>query len=115
MDPLGNGGRKSPPSGQQLYQQCPWHMEGMPHPGGAPECFTIPENIAMGRVIPLNHIVAWVAMLMTQAMPVLNELWLWNLASHGTKEEQAEAFKLLNANPEDYGLETPDKDADLPN
>ena len=75
---------------------CPWHQMGWDeHPGGAPDCYTMPDNIALGRVIPLGAMVAWGSMLLSEIGPLISVMWLHHLVEYGTDESKAEAVKSL--------------------
>ena len=75
---------------------CPWHGNGYEeHPGGAPECITVAENIAMGRVIPLGHLVAWLCLLAAETGPLTSVLWLHHLVEWGTEDSKEQATAQL--------------------
>ncbi len=94
--------------GQAQVIACPWHTATPPwdeHPGGAPICFTIPENIALGKVIPLGHLISWITMLLSEVGPLVSVMWLHHLVEWGTDEAKDEARKSLEEMGETDGDE----------
>jgi|ETNvirenome_6_85_1030632.scaffolds.fasta_scaffold107857_2 hypothetical protein len=91
---------KAPPPGTVQVKaqviQCPWHNNGYDgHPGGAPECDTMQENIAMGRVIPLAHLITWLSLIVTETGPLTSVLWLHHLVEWGTDDAKEQATEQL--------------------
>ncbi len=90
-----NGYTPDQPSSTPMMP-CPWHTMGYDeHPGGSPDCHTMPENIALGRVIPLGAMMAWMSMLLTEIGPLISVMWLHHLVEYGTDESKAEAIMSL--------------------
>lgn len=67
-----NGGR--PPQGktpQSVTTMCPWHLQGWPHPTGAPDCEITPT---LERRINLATLVHWVTLSLTSVAHLLGQM-----------------------------------------